>query len=163
MYMWGCQLQTSLRTMRRPRNTEPEPSTGSKDQVINPRDRTHYLSSCLWKGWSRQACRRSIMMFADDNTEIVCRWLDIDRQRDMVQCSFRCYAAIGGTEREREREMFLPAWVVGREPLIYVDIIKTSLHQLAFDFDSSHHSLLSSYSTTVQNLDISIECHADIP
>jgi hypothetical protein len=40
----------------------------------------------------------------------------------MVQCSFRYYKAIGGREREREREMFLPAWVVGREPLIYVDI-----------------------------------------
>ena len=90
------------------------------------------------------------MVFADDNTEIETLFslVDIDRQRDIVQCSFRCYAATGGTEREREREMFLPAWVVGREPLIYVDIIKTSLHQLAFDFISSFTAQLVFYYCT---------------
>ncbi|KAN0078879.1 hypothetical protein V8E54_005392 [Elaphomyces granulatus] len=41
---------------------------------------------------------RQAMVFADDSTEIETLFslVDIDRQRDMVQCSFRHYAATGG-------------------------------------------------------------------
>ena len=101
---------------------------------------------------------RQAMVFTDDNTEMetIFSLVDIDRQRDMVQCCFRYYAAGGeGDEMilfaegrlkvNTGRSSVLPKKQPMEHNLVEVDVDRwySFLDDLGYDFSSAFKPLVS--------------------